>query len=185
MPDRQLHFREERDNLDDYLAEIDRRRHPVSILLDGVNDSRNLGALFRLADAARLRMLYTYGSARLAKPQVLRRVARSTNRYVPYQDLPDLDAVRELKQTHHLIGLEITTNSISYTEFRAPDECILVVGNEQRGICKDLLDLVESCIHVPMFGVNTSMNVAMATGIAVYGLLDRMGYLAQKQVNEG
>ena len=51
---------------------------------------------------------------------------------------------------------------------------VMVIGNEKDGVSEELLALCQTSIHIPMYGVNTSMNVAMATAIAVYGLLARL-----------
>ena len=49
-----------------------------------------------------------------------------------------------------------------------------MIGNEQRGVSEELLALTTQSIHLPMLGMNTSMNVTCAAGIAVYGLLMKL-----------
>jgi len=173
VPERQLHFREERPDWQARLKRIEQNRHPISLLLDDVTDVRNLGTLFRLADAAWLEKIYTFGPEPDINPKKLKRIARSTNRFVPLEHLPDLEAVQALQKSADLIGLEITTASISFRELNVERPIILVIGSEQRGISEELLMLTDQCIHVPMYGINTSMNVAMATGIAVYDLVGK------------
>jgi tRNA G18 (ribose-2'-O)-methylase SpoU len=172
--DRQLGFRDERpEALGEYLKEINRARHPLSLLAAGVDDVRNIGALFRLADAARLEKLYFLDWPEQLNEKKLKRVARSTVQYVPHEVL-DMEGVRQLANEYPLVGLEITDQSVPYSELKPEVGTVLVIGQEAHGIPPELLSLCRSCIHLPMYGVNTSMNVAMATGIAVYGLLDRM-----------
>jgi 23S rRNA (guanosine2251-2'-O)-methyltransferase len=172
--DRQLGFRDKRpEALEKYLEEIQSNRHPLSLLAAGVDDVRNIGALFRLADAARLEKLYFLDWPEHLNEKKLKRVSRSTVRYVPYEQL-DLKGVKQLATECSLIGLEITDQSIPYTAFAPENDMVLVVGHEAHGIPPQVLSLCTACIHLPMYGVNTSMNVAMAAGIAVYGALDRM-----------
>lgn len=58
MKERQLDFRDERPrDMELYLKDVRENRFPLSLLLDHVEDTRNLGALFRLADAARVQHL--------------------------------------------------------------------------------------------------------------------------------
>lgn len=172
MKRRQLDFRDERAELEQYLSYIRRHRHPVSLLLDRLADPRNIGALFRIADAARLQTIYGYGMPVLPHRKKLHRVARGTEAHVPYIPLPDQEAVRRLAGSARLVALERTNDSIPFSEYAPALPCILIVGNEQYGISAELLALAHDCIHIPMYGVHTSMNVAVATGIAVYKLVE-------------
>ncbi len=171
--ERQLHFREERPNWKARLKKIEQQRHSISLLLDGVGDVRNIGMLFRLADAAWLKKIYTFGSKPDLNPKKLKRIARSTNRFIPHEHLSEVEAVKALKEGADLIGLEITTASIPYRGLEVNRPIVLVIGSEQRGISEELLALTDQCIHLPMYGINTSMNVAMATSIAVYELVEK------------
>lgn len=172
--DRQLGFRDERpDALEQYLKEIQAARHPLSLLAAGIDDVRNIGALFRLADAARLEKLYFLDWPAHLKEKKLKRVSRSTVQYVPYECL-DEQGVQRVAAERPLVGLEITAQSTPYSDFKPLAGTVLVVGHEAHGIPPAVLALCQSCIHLPMYGVNTSMNVAMAAGIAVYGVLGRM-----------
>lgn len=175
MKEKQLSFRDERpQDMEKYLEEVRENRFPLSLLLDHVEDTRNLGALFRLADAARLQHLWALGEADLFDSRIIRRVSRSAMAYVPHHAI-NMDEARELSRRQNLVALEITGNSIPYTEFQPSAPCVLVIGNEKDGVSEELLGLCQASIHIPMYGVNTSMNVAMATAVAVYGLLEKLG----------
>ncbi len=177
MPGRQLHFQEERNDFESYLSYIQQHRHPLSLLLDRVKDIRNIGALFRIADAARLSRIYGYKLPDPDQQKKLKRVARATLEYVPYTALKHIEEVEALKKDHTLIGLEITNQSVPYHQLAAQGPCVLVIGNEQHGVSEQVLALSDQCIHIPMLGVKTSMNVSVATGIAVYSMLEKRGDL--------
>jgi tRNA G18 (ribose-2'-O)-methylase SpoU len=167
MPKQSTFYDDRPEDLQAYIRNISNNRHPLSLLLAGITDVRNIGSLFRLADAARLAHLYFYGSAELLEHRKVRRVARATLDYVPHSVL-DLEGVQELEKDHVLLGLEITDQSLPYTQVEAQVETVLVVGQEAHGIPPEILALCTRTMHLPMYGVNTSMNVAMAAGIAVY-----------------
>lgn len=178
MANRQLEFREERRQLQEHLKKIHENRHPISLLLDGISNRRNIGSLFRIADAARLACIYGFRmDPSIAGNKTVKRVSRSADQYVPYREVKSIEEIEAMKKKGPLIGLEITTDSIPFHTLPPPAACTLIIGNEKEGISAELLELAESCIHIPMFGVNTSMNVSVATGIAVYGLLQRMELL--------
>ena len=138
----------------------------------GVGGLLVIGALFRLADAARLAKIYFYRMESVKLGVEFRRVARSAEQFVPYENLLSFEAVQDLLQTHQLLALEWTNDSIAYNKVNVKTPCLLAIGNEERGISDEILQVAETCLHIPMYGVKTSMNVSVATGIAVYGLLE-------------
>jgi tRNA G18 (ribose-2'-O)-methylase SpoU len=173
MRRKQLDFREARPDFNEYLQYIQTHRHPLSLLLDGVADVKNIGSLFRLADAARLEKIYCYRMESVQLTGEFKRVARSAEQFVEYEFLPYYNAVELLLQTHQLLALEWTNDSIEYHQVNVKPPILLAIGNEERGISDEMLQAAETCIHLPMYGVKTSMNVAMATGIAVYSILEK------------
>lgn len=152
-------------------------RSPVSLLLDGLRIPENTGMIFRLAEAARINKIYTYKMKEFKHSRKMSRVARSADQYLSVEHLNDLEEVRKLKADHELIGLEITTHSIPYTQCQPQQPVVLILGNEKYGISQELIDLSNQCIHIPMLGIQTSMNVAVAAGIGVYHLLEVTGQL--------
>ncbi len=172
MGRRQLDFRDERRDPEEYLDRICRQRHPVSLLLDRLADNRNIGALFRIADAARLQAVYGYQMPGLLDQKKLHRVARGAENHVPYLPLHRPAEVVRIAETARLVALEVTNDSIPFDQYHPSFPSVLIVGNERHGVSPELLELAHDCIHIPMYGLNTSMNVAVATGIAVYKLLE-------------
>lgn len=169
-----LNFREIRSNLADYLAFIENHRHPMVFILDHLSDKKNVAALFRLADAARIEHVYFFGQQPSESDPKLKRIARSASDFVPSSWIANQKALEKLKERYHFLALEITNLSIPYYQYQGNQPVALLIGNEQGGLSQSLLDLSDQSIHVPMMGRNTSMNVAMATGIASYGLLEKM-----------
>jgi tRNA G18 (ribose-2'-O)-methylase SpoU len=167
---RPTNFSEKRTDLTKRIDDIQQARHPITLLLDSVNDWRNVAAIFRLADAARLEKVYLYQSTiSLAQQKKLNRMARATQQYVPYENITHLD---ELPDYYRWTAIEITNQSSPYTDFQINNQSnLLVVGNEQRGIQLPVLARCAQAIHIPMYGINTSMNVAMSAAIVTYHLL--------------
>jgi len=174
MQEKQLSFYDMRPDSKATAEKIKTNRKPISLLLDRMTDPRNVGSIFRLADAALIEHIYFYRCEGLEITAKIKRISRSTTQVVPYSHLKDLEAVKALKKTHNLIALEYTNQSIPYTDFKPTGKTMLVIGNEQRGVSEELLAVTEQSIHLPMLGMNTSMNVMCATGIAVYGLLMKL-----------
>jgi len=160
------------------------KRHPIWLLCPDWRDPRNVGSAFRLADAAGLAGLFLTGSTPAPPNPKLHKTARSTVRSVFYQQHPDAVALlRERKQAGaYVLALEVTDVSRSLLTYQLPEfvladerELVLVAGAEDRGVPAELLALCDESIHLPMFGQNTSMNVAVALGAGIYLLLAQLG----------
>lgn len=175
--ERQIHFNDQFADPEVLAAQLAKERFPIALLLDGVNNPRNIGMIFRLAEATRLRAIYSIHTPDFNESRKWSKASRSAEKYIPHHPLKGLDEVVELKRDYQLIGLEITTQSIPYHHFKAEKPIMLVLGNEQHGISDGVLALTDQCIHIPMFGIKTSMNVGIAAGIGVYGLLHNFNFL--------
>ena len=175
--ERQLKFEDIRPDLEKYLNEINKNRHPLVFILDNLINKRNIAGIFRLADAARIAHVYLYQSSTPSDSFKVKRISRSTSEFIPHTYLSKIGDLRVLQDDYRFVGLEMTTQSIPYYRFKSKEPIALLIGNEQRGLSQELLDLCERCLHIPMMGRNTSMNVSMATGIVTYGILNKMGRL--------
>ncbi len=171
---KQLNFREIRGEVITRLENIDKDRTPIILLCDRISDVRNVGSIFRIADAARIEKIYFYQSEIDFSHKKLTKVARSTNQYIQYESVDNYELIKKLSKKYEVIALDKTSESIDYTtlERRENDKkLLLILGSEQFGVQEDLLKLCSQSIHLPMLGVNTSMNLSVATGIAVFHLI--------------
>ena len=50
----------------------------------------------------------------------------------------------------------------------------LVLGHETRGVSKEALDMADAIVELPMFGINTSMNVMVSLGIVMYEAVKKL-----------
>ncbi len=168
MKNKQLTFSDERSDFEQRLAHINANRHPVSLLLDQLGDARNIGSAFRLADAANLECLYLYNCPIAPTDKRINRTARSTQKYVPFQTLSSLNDILKLKKTHQIIALEVTSQSQPYTAIKIQQPTIIIIGAENEGVSAAVLQLADATVHIPMYGLNTSMNVINAASIATF-----------------
>ena len=151
------------------------RRYPITLVCIDWRDPRNVGAAFRLADAAGLAGLILGGSTPTPPHPKIAKTARSTVRAVSHETIADV--ISYLKgaraQGKLVLGLELATNSQSLFTYRLPAgrELLLVAGTESAGLSDEVLAICDAVVHLPMHGQNTSMNVATALSAAVYLLL--------------
>lgn len=167
----QKSFQQERQNINERLEQIHQNRHPISILLDHIEDERNIASIYRLADAAALKKIYIYNKmSQKLNYKKIKRISRSTDNYLQIEIITDL---QEIPTHYHKLAIEITNQSIPYNIYTPPNkELLIILGNEKCGISKELLSVAPDAIHIPMYGINTSMNVAMAAAIVGYHLIN-------------
>lgn len=95
-----------------------------------------------------------------------------------------LQAIRNLQFTLRLrsgraiynlqiIAIEQSKKSIPYDEFNYKLPVCLIVGNETTGVSKEVLEMANSIVEIPMFGVNKSLNVMVSLGIVLYEVIKK------------
>jgi 23S rRNA (guanosine2251-2'-O)-methyltransferase len=86
-----------------------------------------------------------------------------------YQKSP-LEAIEIMKsEGRKIIAVEITNKKRKYDSLRKEDfPLCLIMGNELTGLDNSILEKCDDAIEIPMFGVKHSLNVAVATGIALF-----------------
>jgi tRNA G18 (ribose-2'-O)-methylase SpoU len=154
-----------------------RMTFPVCLVAADVDDPANVGSLFRIADALGVERLFLTGTTPVPPNAKLRKTSRATEQAVAYEYRAQaLELVVQLRaEGVAVVSLEITTRSIDIRRFDAGrfTKLALVVGAENRGVSQALLDASDYTLHIPMFGQNSSMNLATACAIGVFELTRR------------
>jgi len=146
----------------------------IILLCDHVKGPANIGGLFRLADAFGITEIIFAGHFPDMRSNRLKRTSRSAHEKICFRESEntkiDLEVLHQKGYTS--IALEITSKSIPLQELNVTneDKIVLIIGDENHGVSKEVLDAVQYSVHIPMFGTNSSMNVAQAAGIAFYEL---------------
>ena len=151
-------------------------RPPLIALLDNIRSIHNVGSMFRTADGAGVEHLHLIGiTATPAQPRLAKAALGShqTVGWTYHRHGPD--AAKRLREAgYRLWGLERTADPSpqpSLYEAEPPSGPLaLIVGNERAGVDPALLALCDGVFSLPMTGGKSSLNVAVAFGIAVYHL---------------
>ena len=152
---------------------VKRDRHPVTLILDGVRQNYNLGAIFRLCDGFLVERLVICDTPVLLHKRKLVQAAAGTQRWVPWDAVDDAaTAVRAAKAAGYWIAaVEITAKSVSLDAMQPRFPAALVVGGETSGVSAGALALADQSIAIPMLGMANSLNVATATAIVLHELV--------------
>lgn len=148
------------------------QKFPVVVLADNMMGEANIGSLFRLADAFSIEKIIFCGTPVNLNSNRLKRTARATVANVEFEHYDNAPGALEKYSSRGYTpyALEITDDSIPLDtlNFEKEEKILLIAGNERHGISQQLLGKIKMRIHIRMFGRNSSMNVAQATGIALY-----------------
>ncbi|MDA3960566.1 MAG: hypothetical protein PF961_07230 [Planctomycetota bacterium] len=153
-------------------------RFALCLLAHDVVVPMNIGSLFRVADALGLEAVHCTGSSPVPPNTKINRLARGAERHVPFTQHADpqscLGGLRA--QGYRLVSLELTATSVPLAQLavQAGDRMCLIVGSEKHGVAPELIAASEACVHIPMHGHNSSMNLATAAAIACYDLTQRL-----------
>ncbi len=150
--------------------------HPLSVIMDDLRSAYNVGSVFRTADGAGLAHVYLTGYTATPLHRGVLKTALGAEAAVPWTHEPDVEA---LVARLRLEG--VTIAALERTERAVPPAAValrhfpmaLVLGNEVTGVKTAVLDAADLTIGLPLYGAKTSLNVAVAFGVAAYGLVAR------------
>ncbi len=154
------------------------RKQEIYIVLDNVLDTYNIGSIFRLADAVAAKKIYICGESEVPPNHRIKKASINTMEIVDWEYcqtafLAISKIKKEVKNTQ-IVAVELAAGAIPYDEFEYKLPVVLVVGHESDGVSKEILDIADGIVELPMLGLNTSLNVMVSLGIVLYKLLEKI-----------
>lgn len=155
--------------------------YEITLILHDIRSVHNVGSIFRTADAIGVKKIYLTGYTPTPLDRFQRhrkdlaKVALGAEKTIPWEQKKDIyKLIDDLKKNNtEIIALEQSNNSIDYKTHKPKEKVTLILGNEPEGIKKDILEKTDTTIEIPMYGKKESLNVAVATGIALFSLFDK------------
>lgn len=146
------------------------KRNPIVLVLDNVLDTYNIGSFFRLADALGVEKLYLCGPVVTPPNLKIHRASIGTWKWVPWEHFSEVgECLQKLKTDgYQIIACEQEKNSVNYQKAKYKFPLAIVAGSEMYGISKDTQKLCDQIIEIPMYGINVSMNVLVATAVIAF-----------------
>ena len=147
-------------------------RRPITVLLDGIGQNYNIGAIFRLCDAFLVERLVICGTKVNLRKRRLVRAAIGSQRWVPWQQAESAAATvaAARSQGASIVVAEQASGSISPERLKPAFPVCLVMGSEIAGVSQEVLDMADAVVTIPMLGMANSINVATAAAILLYRL---------------
>ncbi len=140
------------------------------IVLPNIRSCHNVGAVFRTADGAGVDKIYLTGYTPDPSHPKMAKVSLGAEKSVPWEK--HYQTARVLKQLkaegYKIVALEKTSKSVNMYSWKPDFPLALIVGNEVTGVTPNILKYCDEIIHLPMNGIKESLNVSIASGIAIY-----------------
>jgi len=153
-------------------TEIDnlKQQFPITIVCDAIRTPENIGMCFRVSESFGVRKIYLYETSPTQENRIVKKTARNTLTQIPHEAYADFDKlIHQLKaEGNIIIGIEITNQSVAIQDFDFTqyEKIVLLLGSERNGIKN--INLVDKTVAIPMYGINSSMNVIHSLSIALY-----------------
>ncbi|MEK9174531.1 MAG: RNA methyltransferase [Patescibacteria group bacterium] len=146
----------------------------IYLILHNIRSAYNVGAIFRTADAAGVSRIYLGGYTPTPANTKVMKTSLGAEKTVAWEKCFNTRRlIEELKSKQiQVIALEQSKNSRDYHGFKPKFPLAVIVGNEVKGISPNILKRMDSIWHIPMRGKKESLNVAVATGIFIYKILE-------------
>ncbi|MDE6461878.1 MAG: 23S rRNA (guanosine(2251)-2'-O)-methyltransferase RlmB [Muribaculaceae bacterium] len=144
-------------------------RLPFVIVLDGITDVRNFGAIARTAECvgADAIVIPEHGSVSVGADAV--KTSAGALHHIPVCRSRSASlAVRFLKENGYKIVAVTEKADTNYTAVDYTGPIALVMGAEDVGISADIISMADAKAAIPMFGEIGSLNVSVAAGVMMY-----------------
>ena len=157
-------------DIDDILdCAKNRHEDPFILILDGIEDPHNLGAIIRTAETAGVHGIIIPKRRAVGVNSTVAKVATGAVEHMNIARVNNInEAIRYLKENGVWIcGTDIDTNTYYYDQ-DLTGSIGIVIGSEGFGMGKLVKDNCDFLVKIPMKGKITSLNASVSTGIVVY-----------------
>ena len=146
------------------------------VLLDSIRSMQNVGSMFRNADGAWFDKIVLTWYTPYPPRSDISKTALGAETWIDWEFFNDAkEYLVELKnQGYKIYSVELTDDAVDYKELFEEDETediCLIMWNEISGVSQELLDLSDKKVVISMKWKKESLNVGVAAGIVMYGLV--------------
>jgi 23S rRNA (guanosine2251-2'-O)-methyltransferase len=161
--------------LDDVVAGK-RGAHSLIVLLDGIEDPHNLGAILRTADAAGADGVVIPERRAVGVTPVVTKASAGASEHLPIAKVTNIArTVDELKDRNiWVVGLD-ERGTQTYDSLDYKMDCAIVLGAEGKGVHELVRKKCDFVVSIPMMGKVSSLNVSVAAGVMLYEVVRQRG----------
>ena len=171
--------------LENLTAKIGSNDEPLAVVLDGVEDPRNLGAIARTAECAGAHGIFLPERRAVGLTETVAKTAAGALEYLPVAKVVNLNRLLEdLKERGIWIVGTSARAKMSYSDWDWTIPSAIVLGGEGKGLHRLVEENCDALVKIPLSGKIESLNVSGAAGVILYEAR-RQRDLKNKSKNEG
>jgi 23S rRNA (guanosine2251-2'-O)-methyltransferase len=157
------------DLLDSVAARVGTSAEPLVIVLDGIEDPRNLGAILRTAECAGVHGVFMAERRAVGLTETVAKTAAGAVEYVPVARVTNLARLIESLKERNVWVIGATSDApLVYTEWDWSRSSAVVLGGEGSGLHRLVRERCDALVRVPVAGKIESLNVSVAAGVVLY-----------------
>jgi 23S rRNA (guanosine2251-2'-O)-methyltransferase len=145
------------------------------LIAHNIRSLHNVGAIFRSADVFDVEKIYLTGYTGTPPRKEIAKVSLGSEHAVDWEYKEDVfELIDSLKKEGvKIVALENGKGSVDIATYKFDTSIALVLGSEVEGISPELLEQIEDQLEIAMPGRKQSLNVSVATGIALFALTQK------------
>ena len=150
-----------------------KKEKKLILVAHNIRSLYNVGSLFRTGDGAGVNKIILSGYTGFPPREKISKVALGAEKTLPFERAKNIGPFLKTlkKQGYQVLALETGKRGLNIFKFKPNFPVALIIGNEKRGLSKQVIRLCDKKVFIPMRGQKESLNVAVAAGVGVYELL--------------
>lgn len=154
---------------DELLDEIKAKENSLSVILDGVEDPRNLGAILRTVECAGADGVFIPERRAVGLNETVAKSSAGATEYVKVAKTANINRlIDELKENNIWVVGASGDAEMSYTDWDWTQKTALVLGGEGKGLHRLTAEKCDVLVKIPMAGKIESLNVSVACGVILF-----------------
>lgn len=168
-------------DIDDLLDVSGRKPDPLFLVLDHLEDPRNLGTLFRSGEAFGVDGVVLPERRSAGITPAVSNASSGAVEHMPIVQVTNINRTIDLLKKANVwtVGLDVDPAAMALSDANLTGPLALVVGNENKGLSRLAREKCDFLVTIPMAGSVDSLNAAIAGSIVLYN-----AYLARSLVGE-
>jgi 23S rRNA (guanosine2251-2'-O)-methyltransferase len=151
------------------LEEIAAKENSLTVILDGVEDPRNLGAILRSVECAGADGVFIPERRAVGLTETVAKSSAGAAEYVRVAKVGNLNRlIEELKSNNIWVVGTSGEAEMDYTEWDWTRSSALVLGSEGKGLHRLTAEKCDALVKIPMLGRIESLNVSVAAGVILF-----------------
>lgn len=153
-------------SLEEIICKAKKKEKKIIVMLDGIEDPHNLGAILRSADVFEASGIILPKHNSVSLNATVAKTSAGAINYVPVAVVNNLNqAIQSLKEAGYWIVSTDGSATIDYSSLKYDFPVVVVIGSEGKGVSSLVLKNSDYIVKIPQFGHVNSLNASVAAGI--------------------